>query len=200
LRELAVERYSERGMRTDAPSSRRLMLARAARFATTLGLLVAALSLAGCFAVMLADPEMSDEERQQLAIETAPYLEKGTGSISGVVRIETSAGTFVGASGTQVMLSPATKNTTARFEKYVVGKNELPKHREAEYIVFTRTSAAGEFRFEKLPPGAYLLASAVRWSPTGHSEDARFEVPYARVTLGDGEQATVVVTRAIAED
>lgn len=189
-------------MRADDPSARLVMPApaRTARLTSALGLIVAALSLAGCFAVMLADPEMSDEQRRELAIETAPYLEKGTGSISGVVRIETSAGAFVGSRGTEVILSPATKNTSARFQKYVVEKNELPRHREAEYVVFTRTSASGQFSFENLPPGDYLLVSAVRWSPTGRSDDARFEAPYARVTLGDGEDASVVVTRAVAED
>lgn len=189
-------------MRADDRSSRRLtpVPVRTSRCAATLGLLVVALSLAGCFAVMLADPEMSDEQRKELAIETAPYLEKGTGVISGVVRIETSAGAFVASRGTQVILSPATKNTSARFEKYVVQRNELPEHREAEFVLFGRTTASGQFRFEKLPPGNYLLASAVRWSPTGRSDDARFEVPYARVTLADGEDATVVVTRAIEED
>ncbi len=114
--------------------------------------------------------------------------------------IETDYGAFVASRGTQVALTPATTIATERFQKYVVEDNELPAQRKAELVLFTKTNAAGRFRFEQLPPGEYLIASPVRWSPTGSDDKAHTEIPYARVTLGEGEQVDVVVTRPIDDD
>lgn len=163
-------------------------------------LLAALLLLNGCAALFVKGDDVSEEERQQIAQETAPYLEKGSGTIVGVVRIETDYGAFVASRGTQVALTPATTIATERFQTYVVEDNELPAQRKAELVLFTRTDASGRFHFDHLPPGEYLIASPVRWSPTGKGEDARTEVPYARVTLGDGARADVVVTREIDDD
>jgi hypothetical protein len=142
---------------------------------------------------------VSDAERQQLAEETAPYLHKGTGSIVGIVRVETDYGAFVASRNTEVVLRPATTLACAQFEEDVVEDNELPVQRKTELVMLATTNAAGRFRFDHLPPGRYLLASAVRWSPTGRGDEAHTEVTYARVTLGDGEQADVVLTRAVEE-
>ena len=168
--------------------------------AAAAALLLAAFVLNGCAALFVRGDDVSDEERQQIAEETAPYLAKGTGIITGVVRIETDYGAFVASRGTQVALTPATTIATERFQKYVVEDNELPAQRKAEMVLFTKTDAAGRFHFDQLPAGEYLLASPVRWSPTGKGEDAHTEVPYARVTLGDGARAEVVVTRSIDDD
>jgi hypothetical protein len=156
-------------------------------------------ALGGCAALFVRGDDVSDDERQQIAAETAPYLAKGTGSISGVVRLDTDYGAFVASRNTQVALTPATTIARERFEEYVVEDNELPARRKAEMVLFTQTNAAGRFHFENLPPGDYLLASPVRWSATGKGEDAHDAVAYARVHLTDGEHADVVVTRP-AED
>lgn len=169
-------------------------------FALLVGALQLALGAVGCAAIFVRGDGVSEEERQQIAEETAPYLEKGTGVISGVVRVQTDYGVFVASRGTQVALTPATTIASERFQKHVVEDNELPAQRKAELVLFTRTDAAGRFHFDRLPPGEYLIVSPVRWSPTGKGEDAHTEVPYARVTLGDGVRAEVVVTREIDDD
>jgi hypothetical protein len=147
--------------------------------------------------LLVENKEVPDDQREQIARETAPYLVKGSGSISGVVRLDTAQGGFIAAAGTQVLLTPATSIALARFEEYVVRKNELPEQRKAETMWFTRTDAAGRFHFEQLAAGQYLLASQVTWSPTGDPRNARSEVTYARVTVAAGERAEVTVTRAI---
>lgn len=161
-------------------------------------LLALVLALNGC--AILAGDHVSNDERARITAETAPYVQKGTGSISGIVRLETDYGVFVAGRNTEVVLTPATTIAKERFEEEIVEDNEMPRERKAELVLFARTDAAGRFRFEALPPGQYLIASPVRWSPTGRGEDAYFDVPYARVTLGDGEQADVVVTRAVEPD
>lgn len=162
-------------------------------------LLALALLLNGC-ALLFTGDHVSDDERAQINDETAPYLQKGTGTISGIVRLETDYGVFVAGRNTEVVLTPATSIAQRRFEEHIVEENEMPRDRKAELVLFARTDAAGRFRFESLPPGQYLIASPVRWSPTGRSDDAYFDVPYARVTLADGEHADVVVTRAVERD
>jgi hypothetical protein len=136
---------------------------------------------------------------QEIQQDTAPYQLKGSGSISGVVTIDTARGTLVAGEGTQVGLTPATRDAVARFQEYVVEKNELPENRQAQLLWFARTDAAGRFRFDGLPPGDYLLASRTSWSPSGDSSGNRSEVTYARVQLGAGEQANVTVTRRVEE-
>lgn len=162
-------------------------------------LLASLLLLNGCAALFSRD-HVSDEEREQIAEETAPYAQKGTGVITGVVRVDTGYGPFVASRNTQVALTPATTIASERFQRYVVEDNELPGQRKAELVLFARTDAAGRFHFDHLPPGEYLLASEVRWSPTGKGEDAHTEVTYARVTLADGGRADVVVTRPVDDD
>lgn len=163
-----------------------------------LALLGVGVCLTACAAAFVENKEVSGDEREQIARDTAPYLQKGTGSISGVVRIDTAQGGFTASTGTQVLLTPATAVASARFQEYVIEKNELPTQRKAEIMLLARTDSSGRFRFEKLAAGQYLLASAVAWSPTGDPGAARSEVTYARVTLAAGEQASVTVTRAIA--
>lgn len=174
--------------------------ARPFRRSTSAFLLLAATVLLNGCAVLFAGDHVSDEERQQIAEETAPYTQKGSGTITGVVRIETDYGVFVASRNTQVALTPATTVASERFQKYVVEDNELPAQRKAELVLFARTDASGRFHFDRLAPGEYLIASEVRWSPTGKGEDAHVEVPYARVSLADGARADVVVTRSIDDD
>ena len=45
--------------------------------------------------------------------------------------------------------------------------------RKAELVLFARTDASGRFHFDRLAPGEYLIASEVRWSPTGPATPAR---------------------------
>jgi hypothetical protein len=162
-------------------------------------LVALALLLNGC-ALLLTGDHVSDDERAQINDETAPYLQKGSGTITGTVRLDTDYGVFVAGRNTEVVLTPATTIAQRRFEEDIVADYEMPASRKAELVLFARTDAAGRLRFESLPPGQYLIASPVRWSPTGRGDDAYFDVPHARVTLADGEHADVVVTRAVERD
>ena len=130
--------------------------------------------------------------------ETAPYLEKGSASISGVVTIDTGQGEITARVGTQVYLTPATTLSNQRLQEYVIGKNELPDDRESQLVVLSRTDAQGRFRFGGLAPGEYIIASRVDWSPAGGSTVNRADVAYARVRLSAGESVTVSVTRQLA--
>ena len=170
------------------------------RYMKPIALFAVTLVLSGCAALFVKDDDVSDAERKQIEIETAPYLHKGTGSIRGVLQLNTQYGQFHGSPNTQVALTPATTIALARFEKYVVEKNEVPEQRKAELVFFTRTNPSGLFHFDNLPPGNYLLLSTVGWSPTHSPDDVRSAVLYARVTLSEGEAAAVVLTRDVEKD
>ena len=154
--------------------------------------------MAGC-AFLFVEKDVPSDTLEQIRQDSAPYQKKGSGSISGVVKIDTTSGTFVAGEGTQILLTPATRYALGRYQEYVVDKNELPEQRAAELVWFTRVDAAGRFRFQDLPPGDYLLASPLTWSPSGNSSDARREITYARLQLGNGEAAEVTVTRPVTQ-
>src|SRR5215207_7296592 len=87
-------------------------------------------SLIGCAG------SVSQETRDQISQQTSGYRTKGSGSISGVVKLDTSRGTMLASGGTQVLLTPATSYALARFQEYVVEKNQLPEERQAELVLF----------------------------------------------------------------
>jgi len=151
------------------------------------GLALAAAASAGC----------ADLRPHQA--ETAPYLDRGSASISGVVTIDTGQGQITARVNTQVFLTPATTLSNQRLQEYVIEKNELPDERESQMVLLTRTDSQGGFRFVGLAPGEYNIASRVDWSPAGGSTVARADVAYARVRLSAGESVTVKVTRQVTQ-
>jgi hypothetical protein len=138
-------------------------------------------------------------DRRPHQVETAPYLQKGSASISGVVTIDTGQGQITAPVSTQVYLTPATTLANQHLQKYAIEKNELPGDRESQLVKLTRTDSQGGFRFVGLAPGEYILASEVHWNPAGGSNVTRADVAYARVRLSAGESATVAVTRKVTE-
>jgi hypothetical protein len=170
------------------------------RFARALALASVTASSTGCIAALaLQDSGPSGDELRQLQEESAPYQKRGSGSISGLVTLETPRGQLTAPPGTQVYLTPATTYALQRLQKYAIEKNELPEKRESQLMWFASTDAEGRFRFTELPPGDYILASRVLWSPSSTAGDSRAEVAYARVHLAAGESITVMVTRSVTQ-
>jgi hypothetical protein len=156
-----------------------------------------AVTTAGCMAaVRVMDPSLSDAETQKLQEETAPYLQKGSGSISGVVTVDTGQRQITAPANSEVFLTPATSFANERLQKYVIERNELPEKRESQLVLMGRTDSQGRFRFQALAAGDYIVASDFAWIPPGSSEP-RIDVAYARVHLGAGESTTVTVTRRV---
>jgi hypothetical protein len=141
----------------------------------------------------------ADDERRQIHHESTQYRQKGSGSISGIVAIETGSGRATAPSGTLVYLTPATSSVNARLQEYGIEKNELPEDRFAEVLWMNRTDAQGRVRFDNLPPGEYVLVSQVAWRPPSDPAGSRSDVAYARVRLAPGENIAVTVSRRVAE-
>lgn len=154
----------------------------------------------GCVGALIATRPKgpSGEELDQLQRETAPYLAKGSASISGVVTLEVGSQRMVAPGNLQVYLTPATTYASSRLQEYVIEKDTLPETRESQLVLLTRTDANGQFQFQGLAAGDYLLACDVPWLPAGSSA-GRMDVAYARVHVGAGETATANVTRQIAQ-
>jgi hypothetical protein len=164
---------------------------------------VALLGLAlapGCTpSIMIASGAMSDQAPSgdtlsQLQQESAPYRRKGTGVIAGQVFVTTEHGPVYASPGTTVLLAPDTEYSNVRFQKFVVEGNEVPPAVRAAVAWMTKTKADGEFMFRDLPGGTYLVASQVFWTPPG-ADEARSDIPYARLQLAEGASVTTEVTR-----
>jgi hypothetical protein len=138
-------------------------------------------------------------DRRPHQAETAPYLEKGSASISGVVTIDTGQAQITAPANTQVYLTPATTLANQRLQEYAIEKNELPGGRESQLVTLARTNSRGGFRFVGLAPGEYILVSEVHWNPASGSTVTRSDVAYARVRLSAGQSVTVAVTRKVTE-
>jgi hypothetical protein len=158
-------------------------------------LILSAVAVAGCAALFVPDDSPSDAERKQIETESAPYTQKGTGSIVGVVSLDTPSGRYLANRGAQVYLTPATTSSLARLQEYGIEKDQLPPSRHADVVWMTTTDSQGRFQFDQLPPGEYIAVCSLTWVPSGNSNDVKNDIAYARFKLGPGEHATVEVTR-----
>lgn len=126
--------------------------------------------------------------------EYAPYQLPGSAVIDGqvIVRVP-GGGTFYGADG-QVLLLPRVTETERYVSEVVLpGKMSLPHQHMNQVRWATTSDVQGRFRFDGLPAGSYYVVCPVAWT------DAAGKIGKAmalgQVTVADGQQATVVVTR-----
>lgn len=97
------------------------------------------------FAILAVATSIGCADVRPHQAETAPYLEKGFASISGVVTIDTGQAQITAPLTTQVYLTPTTTLATQRLQDDAIEKNELPEERESQLVLITRTDSQGRF-------------------------------------------------------
>lgn len=126
--------------------------------------------------------------------EYAPYQLPGSAVIEGQVVVQVpGGGTFYGANG-EVLLLPRVSETERYVNDVVLpGKLSLPDQDMNQVRWATTSDAQGRFRFERLPAGRYFVVCPVAWSDAAGRPAKGMAL--AQVSVGDGQQASVVVTR-----
>ncbi|MCO4055127.1 MAG: carboxypeptidase regulatory-like domain-containing protein [Bosea sp.] len=106
-------------------------------------------------------------------------LEPGTNRIEGNAFLRQRGGSVVTAAGEVVRLIPATRYAEERFQKIYGGNKFAPllfanrtENTNADYIRLTRETKAdaqGNFQFENVKPGRYIVMTRVVWAVPGSS-------------------------------
>ena len=125
--------------------------------------LAAALLLAAC-----ADPARTPFDPAAAAF----IHDHGEGVLEGHAFAVNQLGSVINAAGQRIYLYPATPYVRQRFTRQFLGGRELPAwlpdlYSEdpflRDYVRTTVADAGGNFRFEGLVPGTYLVATQVSW-------------------------------------
>jgi len=102
--------------------------------------------------------------------EYAALPKTGTGIVTGQVFGKTRGGDIKKGAGNNVILIPATKWGTLRYQKQVLrgmmlSRSEDPRYKD--YVFQKTTDGDGRFTFTNVPPGKYYAVSYVLWSVPG---------------------------------
>lgn len=133
------------------------------------------------------------------SIAFAPYLLRGTATITGQAFLMTRGGEAKKAAGRVVLLDPAVEYTR---DWIGIVANDLTRYSEDPgYFEFqkarmtTTADADGRFKFEHLAPGPYYITTAVTWSTGSVYDGVQGGVIRVLATAKAGQTVDVVVTR-----
>lgn len=105
--------------------------------------------------------------------KAAEYINKsGTGRIEGQAFLRRDYGRLVTAAGERVFLIPATPYAVERFDRMFGGDRRsyygnVVDEPPPEYLTYrreTKVDMSGNFTFENLAPGRYIVATRVFWT------------------------------------
>jgi len=123
----------------------------------------------------------------------------GTAAIRGHAFVRSDTGAKHGAAGIQIYLVPLTEYTEERAKIMQSGKDPVPADPRLEH--YTKTVVGdwgGEFKFENLPAGNYLIFCRIEWErqlPFGQRRDGYGGFyALAKTQVKNGEHKNVVVT------
>lgn len=151
------------------------------------------ISIAGCSAQQVKPVQLG-------AFPIAEYEalpKSGTSTVTGQVFMRTRGGDVKFGAGSDVALIPATSYTEQLWSAYQADRPiAAPDPRARQYSRHTQADGSGYFTFKGIPAGRYYVSSSVSWeAPTqfGLSKQGGFIL--TPVTVGDGDEARVMVTK-----
>lgn len=128
-----------------------------------------------------------------------PYEAAGTAVIHGHAFVRSDTGVKHGAAGINIYLVPLTAYTEERAKIMESGKEPAGADPRLEnYIKTTVGDWGGDYKFEGLPAGKYLLYCKIEWEqqyPNSMRRAGSGEVyAVARAQVSSGEHKSVVIT------
>jgi hypothetical protein len=154
--------------------------------------LVAAFLLGGCSTPVNQTVSFNEADYK-------PYEAAGTAVIHGHAFVRSDTGVKHGAAGINIYLVPLTAYTEERAKIMESGKEPAGADPRLEnYIKTTVGDWGGDYKFEGLPAGKYLLYCKIDWEqqyPNSMRRAGSGEVyAVARAQVSNGEHKSVVVT------
>ncbi len=123
--------------------------------------------------------------------EYEPYGEPGNGAIEGTAYLVMPNGSRRYCTNGLVFMNPVTTLSTEWYERNVIAREELEPIPPTGYHWIAPSDGEGRFRFVDLPSGDYYLGCRVL------PEEG---FAHGRVTVGDGETASVALVRWVTEN
>ena len=137
--------------------------------------------------------------------EHAPYMTKGTGSVSGEAFLKTAGGDVRYAAGEPILLIPATLYGREFFLVDILKSQELVSpaldHRMPQAVRTVRADSKGRFTFTDLPMGTYVLYTSIYWQVphyskySGSSMEKTGAQIWQDVTVSSDRNEAVILTR-----
>jgi hypothetical protein len=168
------------------------------------GVVVALLALAGCgsFEPIAAGPNAAELANQAAAIvqplvwdpvEHEAYAAPGTGAISGQAFLRQQGGGVVTCAGSSVIAMPAT-TYFRRLSAYAKTRTPVQIDDRARGLMKDgQCDAEGNFLFDRLPAGDWLVSTEVKWWVGYLQQGGGLQ---RQVTVSDGQAARVLLTEA----
>ena len=159
---------------------------------TIAGVLVLTALIAGC----AGQPKFVEMKNQFNPADYADYVKPGTNRVTGQAFLRQQGGGTVPFGGARVLFLPATPY--GRESTDILARGGMPNVANnkptPEYHSVMRHSvcdAQGNFEFEKIPPGKYIVMSEVRWT-VGNSSQGGFLK--REVNVVDGSTNRIVLS------
>jgi len=129
-------------------------------------------------------------------VDFLPYAGTGTGKIIGQAFLKTRGGDVKYGAGNEVMLVPNTPYTSEIIDAMVDNVlMEVPDRRYRKYRRTTRADGQGNFEFNNLPDGEYLVGCNIQWEVGGKHTRVTGAYAYTRVSIEDGKAVKIILTR-----
>lgn len=125
----------------------------------------------------------------------APYLQKGTSSITGQAFLKTVGGEVRYGAGNTVKLIPVTPYNTEVWQASMKGETIKIDSRWEDYNKNTTADGSGNFEFNNLPAGEYFLECEIYWHVPGpYGMEKTGDIIKKQVKVSDGEKIKVIMT------
>jgi hypothetical protein len=163
-----------------------------------IGFVAALATLTGCMATA---PQVREPDRLRTVFAMAEheaYAREGTATIKAQAFLRQRGGGVVTCAGSSAALLPHTEyflestwyaKERRQLEHSPEAKVHLPK-----IVRRTQCDAAGNFSFDRLPAGRYIVLTDVTWEVAGRRQGGAV---MAAVEVADSSTATVIISEAI---
>jgi len=125
--------------------------------------------------------------------DAEPYMLPGNCTITGQAFMRTRGGEAKTAAGLKVELYPATPYFVERYEHWGKMNIEPPMPAQAKQVMREVVcDATGNFEFNGLPPGEYVLYCYIQWLVSASQYSGG--VVKGKVTVGEGQSVKILLT------
>ena len=126
--------------------------------------------------------------------ELAPFCSSGSGALFGQSFMKTRGGEVRSAAGNWVVLVPDLPYTREMLRLYISVGRQMALSEFGNAARKCMGDSAGNYEFQKVPAGNYLLFCEIYWDVPGRYGGRTGGLVYKYITLRDGERKKFILT------